>query len=194
MLQAGKFSRVGETEERTFQGRLVFATNRDIEKDADRDAYRRDLFYRLSAHTLILPPLRERPGDVDLLARYFLNKYTSQFGRTIEGFSPEVLEILRRYDYPGNVRELEGIVSSAVLIEQTALIQPGSLPQSVVRETGGVPLDTAREREIRRVLEECGGNQTKAAERLGIARGTLNRFLHGKIPPPPRSPEPRKRA
>ena len=178
VLQNRAFARVGETAERPLQARLVLATNADLRAQLKAGRFREDLFYRISSYSVDLPPLRERRSDIALLAGYFLEKYAVQFDRSIRGFSQEALAILDRYPFPGNVRELEGIVSAAVLLEQTESIQPPSLPRHCrVSDEGVGDLEKARYRTIVQALAECGGNQTRAAAKLGIARQTLNQLL-----------------
>jgi len=157
---------------------VVLATNRDLAADVSQGRFREDLYYRISNYAIGLPPLRERGNDVAVLADYFVRKYASQFGRPITGFSEEALRQLKGYSFPGNVRELEGIVNAAVLLESGATIRSASLPEKV---TASPPpeseLEKVRCRTIQRVLAQCDGNQTKAAEKLGIARHTLNGLL-----------------
>ncbi len=180
VLQNRSFARVGEAEERTVSARLVMATNRDLRREVAEGRFREDLYYRVANYAVTLPPLRERPGDVELLAGYFLNKYASQFGRTVRGFTPEALDCLQAYAFPGNVRELEGIVSSALLLETGAEVGRDSLPRHLIAPVlveQADELEHARFETIQRVLAECQGNQTRAAERLKIARQTLNVLL-----------------
>lgn len=181
VLQTKRFSRVGESEEREVGARVVLATNRDLRREVAEGRFREDLFYRISSYAVSLPPLRERPGDIELLADYFLRKYASQFGRAVSGFSPAALKTLKGYPFPGNVRELEGVVSSAILLEQSGELQDGCLPKHLApagpAATEEDRLERARFETIRKVLAECDGNQTQAAERLKIARQTLNYLL-----------------
>jgi DNA-binding NtrC family response regulator len=178
VLQEKRYFRVGETVERESNARVVLATNRDLAADVRQGRFREDLYYRISNYCVTLPPLRERGNDVEVLATYFARKYASQFGRPITGFSEEALQLLRHYAFPGNVRELEGMVNAAVLLEEGTTIQPASLPEKLgVAPKEGTELETTRFQTIQRVLAECDGNQTKAAERLGIARQTLNALL-----------------
>lgn len=179
VLQTRRFTRVGETKEREFRGRIVLATNRDLREDIKAQIFRDDLYYRLSSHCIDLPPLRQRGEDLDVLMTYFLRKYCSQFGRVIEGFDPEALKLLKQYSFPGNVRELEGLISSAVLLEQSPYIRPETLPSHIAYppEPDGEDLESVRYRTIMKVMSECRGNQTRAAEKLGVSRGYLNRFL-----------------
>lgn len=178
VLQTRRYSRIGETTERELKARIILATNCNLRKEVSEGKFREDLFYRLGSHSITIPPLRDRNNDIELLSNYFLQKYTSQFGRQIEGFYPEAIEILKRYSFPGNVRELEGIISSSVLLEQSTFVRPGTLPIHVqISDNNETDLESLRYKTIMKVLAECDGNQTKAAQKLGIARGTLNRLL-----------------
>ncbi len=178
LLQNRTFSRVGESVERALDARLVLATNADLRRLLKSGRFREDLYYRISSHLIELPPLRERRNDIELLARYFLKKYATQFDRPVRDFSDEAMAVLNRYPFPGNVRELEGIVSAAVLLEQSELVQAGSLPRHCrISDDETSDLEKARYRTIVGVLAECGGNQTRAAAKLGIARQTLNQLL-----------------
>lgn len=178
VLQEGRYTRVGDTESRVFQARLVLATNKNLQTEVEEGRFREDLYYRISSFRISLPPLRERAGDIELLARYFLEKYRIQFGRPVEEFSVEALQILRGYSFPGNVRELEGIVSGAVLIEMSPMIQPESLPKHVMTEPApGDDLQSVKRQKVLSALNQCRGNQTQAARVLGVSRGTLNRWI-----------------
>ena len=180
VLQTRSYSRLGETTERKVNARIILSTNRDLRNAVEEGVFRDDLYYRLAAHCVNLPPLRERPGDIELLSGYFLRKYCSQFGRTLRGFNDDAMKRLLRYRFPGNVRELEGIISAAVLLEQSCEVTAATLPEQVLfAEPEARDLEAVRFRAIINALAECGGNQTKAAKKLGIARSTLNRLLRG---------------
>jgi transcriptional regulator with PAS, ATPase and Fis domain len=172
------FTRLGETKQRQLKARLVFATNKDLRKEMQTGGIRSDFYYRLANHVIHLPALSERCGDIACLSDYFLKKYSSQYGRALQGISSEAMDVLNAYSFPGNVRELEGIISGAVLIEKTAEVQAASLP-AYLRYGHSLDnsLEASRYREVIRTLSECANNQTKAAKRLGVARQTLSRWL-----------------
>jgi len=180
VVQTRRYCPVGETTERELRARLVLATNQDLLKEVKTNEFRADLFYRLAGHTITLPPLRERTGDVEILANYLLQKYRSQFGRTLQGFHPDAMRILNGYSFPGNIRELDGIISSAVLLETQPLVTPASLPRHVQAIQQELPQDlrSLRRRAITNALEESDGNQTLAAKKLGMSRSHLNRLLN----------------
>ena len=178
VLETRRYCRVGETHERELSARVVIATNRDLKKEVAEGRFREDLYYRIVNYCVTLPPLRERQGDVDLLSHYFTRKYGSQFGRPVDGIAPDALELLCRYSFPGNVRELEGMISAALLLETTSKLQAENLPQHLAAvEEPTNDLERARCRTIMQVLAQVDGNQTKASEKLGIARQTLNYLL-----------------
>ncbi len=178
VLQEGQYCRVGETQPREVKARLLFATNLDLAAEVREKRFRSDLYYRIANHPIALPPLRERSGDVELLANYFLRKYDSQYGREVEGFHPDAMETLKRYSFPGNVRELEGIVSGCVLLERSSFVQAKSLPAHLHwTDAAAGDLEATKLRTILRVLAECSGNQTLAAKKLGISRATIHRIL-----------------
>jgi two-component system response regulator AtoC len=184
-LQEQTIRRVGGNERIPVSVRIVAATNRDLKKRVDEGSYREDLYYRLNVVSIVIPPLRERPEDVPLLAQHFLDKYTRASGKAIKGFARETLARLSEYHWPGNVRELENAVERAVALSSAELIMPDDLPAHV-REDPSAPLVVPGTRmtleEVKRwyvgkVLQEVGGNKVRAAEMLGIDRGTLYRIL-----------------
>ena len=191
LLQQRTFFKVGSSTESPFRGRFVMATNRNLESEVQAGRFREDFFYRITPHRIVLPPLRDRRGDITVLSNFFLQKYSSQYGRVIDGFSAEALTCLERYPFPGNVRELEGMISAAVLLETSSHITLGVLPDKIKGgRSSGAPFDEKRgvslsdlnlkrvqDAAIEEALAAAQGNQTKAAEMLGIARGTLNRLL-----------------
>lgn len=178
LLQTNVYQRLGETKDQRFEARFIFATNRSLKTEAEQGRFRPDLYYRLASYTIKLPPLRERGADIELLANYFLKKHCAQFGRVMEGIQPDVIALLNKYPFPGNVRELEGLIGSAILLEPSNFLSPESFPHHIrFAKPKGRDLASSRYHEVMRALGEVGGNQTKAAEKLGIARGTLSRYL-----------------
>jgi two-component system response regulator PilR (NtrC family) len=148
VLQERRVKKVGSTQENEVDVRVVAASNRDLEAEVARGAFRQDLYYRLNVIEVTLPPLRARRDDIPLLAEHFLRKHTAAIGRTISSFSPEAIAVLCDYDYPGNVRELENIVERAITLETTERVTRGSLgdlqPRKKVAqdvEPGALPAD-----------------------------------------------------
>jgi two-component system response regulator PilR (NtrC family) len=188
-LQERKVKPVGATEEAEVDVRVVAATNRDLEAEVARGAFRTDLFYRLNVIEVRLPPLRHRAEDIPLLAEVFLRRFGAEHGRPEARLSPEALGRLEAYDFPGNVRELENILERAVTLSPSATIGADDLPglrpsRGVVAETAaaaipseGVDLDrliSDFERTwVTRALEQAGGVRKKAAALLGISFRSL---------------------
>jgi len=167
--------------------RLVAATNRNLLQDVKEGRFREDLFYRLNVFPIHLPPLRERREDIVPLAEYFLEKFNGKHGRSVRHVDSGVKELLVGYDWPGNVRELEHVMERVVLMAKGDTVTPEDIPEEVrLRQT--VPPEKtekpfkefikSRTEEVEkqlivRVLEECGGNVTRAAQQLGFSRKGL---------------------
>jgi two-component system, NtrC family, response regulator AtoC len=182
-LQEGAIRRVGETRERTMDVRLIAATARDLEGDVGAGRFREDLFYRLHVLRLHIPPLRERPDDIDHLASLILRRVAKRAGRKV-GFGPEVLPFLRQRRWPGNVRELENAIERAVVLatgdtiglEAVADVSIGAT--STVRgaasdQTLRESIAAAEERAIREALSATGGNRAAAARKLDVSLRTM---------------------
>lgn len=135
-IQERMIRRVGSTEDTSVDVRLIAATNRDLEAMVEDQTFRQDLFYRLNVIQIKTPPLRERKDDVQLLAEHFLKKYNERLGKSVNSISVDAMNVLKKYDYPGNVRELENIIERTVALEAGASILPESLPP-FVKTTGG---------------------------------------------------------
>ena len=189
-LQEGEIRRVGESAPRKVDIRVIAATNRDLAAEAQSGGFRQDLFYRLSVIPIHLPPLRQRPEDVPLLARHFLDKAAARHGLGQKRLDARALEILAAAELPGNVRELENIIEQAVVMSDGPLIGPDDLPASLTAQAGGlrvsVPPDEfdlkkvlklvcaqAEKQVIGRALEACQGNRTRASQMLGLSRRAL---------------------
>ncbi len=195
-LQDGNVRPVGANHEQSTNVRILAATNRELEKEIKEGHFREDLFFRLETFTLRVPPLREREEDLELLAGKFLQTFRVQTGKNIRGFDEQALQMLERYSYPGNVRELKNAVERAVVFCDDNLIKPGHLParireaqpQAVQRPASPAPglfpaegplLSLARveQQYIGYVLDKVQGNKRKAASILGIGRRTLYRKI-----------------
>jgi two-component system NtrC family response regulator len=190
VLQDRAVERVGSTEPRPVDVRIVAATHRDLPTEVREGRFREDLFYRLSVVSVELPPLRRRRTDVPLLVDHFTRKYEAM-GGTAKAFSREAMDLLLRYRYPGNVRELENLVQRALVLARGEVVTTADLPPSVragsPREEDGDLLDgtlperiaALERRAIEEALEAEGGNQSRAAARLGISERAL-RYKLGK--------------
>jgi two-component system response regulator PilR (NtrC family) len=193
VLESMKVRPVGATAEIPLDCRILAATNKDLEDEVAAGAFREDLYYRLAAITIELPPLRRRDGDIEMLVRHFLSRYASEQNRTIEKIDTEALRALLSYDYPGNVRELQNVMQRAVTLCREGVITPDLLPPKVLRpapelaapEPGfpeeGVDLEALVERFERRLigqaLERTGGVKKDAARLLGISYRAMRHRL-----------------
>ena len=179
---------VGSTEVRPVDVRIIGATNRDLEEEIRKGTFRSDLYYRLNVIQLRLPPLRERPEDVEILARHFLDRLAQREGGEPRTLSDEALGLLKEYDWPGNVRELENALERAAVVAPGQLLDADLLPERVRRRpearvvqdaTPPNPtMDVIERAYILWVLHAEGGNKTRAAEVLGIDPSTLYRKLN----------------
>lgn len=131
VLQERKFTPVGGTREVKTTTRIIAATNRNLEKMMEEGTFREDLFYRLNVMPIFMPPLRERVGDIEALVQNFIKKFAKQHGRVIQGVSPEALEMLKSYRWPGNIRELENVIERSFIVENSHFISVDSLPESI---------------------------------------------------------------
>jgi len=191
VLQERKIKTVGDAREQAVNVRVIAATNCDLEAEVRAGRFREDLYYRLNVISIDLPPLRERPTDIPLLAHHFLRKYATDFGKAIKDIQPEVVQRLLRHPFSGNVRELENIMERAVALEEGSEITMASLPPAL-RETDaavhpseiglvlpeqGVDLDglvqDVESRLITQALERTGGRKKEAARLLGITFRSL---------------------
>ncbi|KYG64951.1 two-component system response regulator [Bdellovibrio bacteriovorus] len=131
VLQDRKFTPVGSNREVKTTTRIIAATNRNLEKMMEEGTFREDLFYRLNVMPIFMPPLRERTDDIDALVQNFIKKFAKQHGRVISGVSPEALDMLKSYRWPGNIRELENVIERAFIVENSHVISVDSLPDSI---------------------------------------------------------------
>ena len=183
-IQERAFERVGGSETLKVDVRIIAATNRDLEAMLSEGAFREDLFYRLNVVAITLPPLRSRRADIPPLVEHFVDRYAKENGKPIAGVSREAMDLLMKYFYPGNVRELENLIERAVVMARGDLLTTDDLPAAIRRATPS-PLRTpastalpdrieAMEREaISEALEAAEGNQSRAAVTLGITERNL---------------------
>ena len=190
VLQEGEIRAVGATASKAVDVRIICATNRSLEKEVEKGAFRQDLFYRLRVFPIRLPPLRERREDIPLLVEHFLRKYTVEMNKPVAGVTPEALDQLAAYSWPGNIRELENEVQRLVIqCDNEGFITPELLAPAVRKVEGllgrvapkkGTLKDMMEEVErwlLVEALREHGGNKTKTAETLGITREGLHKKL-----------------
>ena len=185
VLQERSFERLGGEKTLQVDVRLVAATNRNLKDEVDRGRFREDLYYRLNVVHLDVPPLRERKEDIPLLIAHFLQTYNERNKRSVEGFTSRAKAAMLNYDWPGNIRELGNCVESTVVLATDKTIHLEDLP-AAIRNAGSeerltIPVGTtmaqAEKEIILATIAHCGGNKSKAAEVLGLARKTLHRKL-----------------
>jgi transcriptional regulator with GAF, ATPase, and Fis domain len=180
-LQERAVTKVGDTRSEPVDLRVVAATNKVLEDEIRKGSFREDLYYRLNVVAIPLPPLRDRGEDVVVIARYFLQRYAKEFGSRVRGFTPSALVALRKYGWPGNIRELENRLKKAVVLADRALVSAEDLDLRPEILEPILPLAHAKEefqkRYINEVLERNGGNRTKTAKDLGVDPRTIFRHL-----------------
>jgi transcriptional regulator with PAS, ATPase and Fis domain len=192
VLETGSFMPVGAGEEKSVDVRIVAATNADLKSRLTDGAFRQDLYYRLANFVIEVPPLRERPEDIPVLALHFLKLFATEMGKALPRLQPKALAALSAYGFPGNVRELKSIIERAIIESGGTEIRidhldlnrrpaSASRPGGVVRaeHAGETPLnlEKAQQHLAQRALAESQGNMSKAAELLGINRTKLYRLL-----------------
>jgi transcriptional regulator with PAS, ATPase and Fis domain len=185
VIQEHEFERVGGTRTIHSDVRIVAATNKNLEEQVKKGAFREDLFYRLNVINIHLPPLRERREDIEPLARHFLRKYALETGKRIEQLAPRAVSSLLAYEWPGNVRELQNVMERAVVLARGEAITSRDFPQALqgdeqiclqLPERGGSLTEILEDLErqlIVQTLRREGGSQTRASASLGIKRTTL---------------------
>ncbi len=191
VLEEQSFRRLGGLKDIQLDLRVIAATNKNLREAVQEGAFRQDLYFRLNVIHITIPPLRERPEDIPPLAEFFIDQYNQKFKRQIAGLAEEAMRMLLNHDWAGNVRELRNAIERAMILEESTLIRPASLPMAIGRGEGGVPampttsrgapaspeagmsLEDNEKRLILRALDQTGGNQTQAAKLLKITRDTL---------------------
>jgi DNA-binding NtrC family response regulator len=194
VLQEREFERVGGNRTIKVDVRVIATTNRNLEQSVERKEFRQDLYFRLNVVPVLVAPLRERKEDVPILAERFIQRYARKHGVQVPGVSESCLATMQRHYWPGNVRELQNVIERAVILsggEELQTIHLGfapaeHAPSSVTAETAPaeaasnepLPLDELEKRHILSVLEQCAGNRTHTAKKLGISIRTLRNKLH----------------
>ncbi|MFO0416904.1 MAG: sigma-54-dependent transcriptional regulator [Pseudomonadota bacterium] len=187
VLQDGTFMPVGGTKQRKVDVRILAATNRNLEEMVKRGTFREDLYYRLNVVGLELPPLRQREGDVPLLAKFFLNKIADRTKQPVKGIAPDAMACLERYQWPGNIRQLENEVQRACVMsgKESVITRECLSPTVAGIEIPTSKVEMGQERPLKDVLDQveremiegaltrCEGNKSEAARQLGIARSNL---------------------
>ncbi|MGB4599613.1 MAG: sigma-54 dependent transcriptional regulator [Trichlorobacter sp.] len=184
VIQERDFIPLGTTKPRKVDVRFVAATNKDLQEEVAAGRFREDLYYRLNVIALTVPPLRERPEDVEPLARHFLRRCANKMKKELHDLDPAALDLLRGYHWPGNVRELENVIERAVILANGPFLTADLLPVAgrrtvipPVEEAPLAPLEEIERRHILAVLKQTGSHKSNTATILGISRRTLDRKL-----------------
>jgi len=193
VLQEGEFERLGSSQTCKVDIRLLAATNQDLKKAVQEGRFRQDLYYRLHVIPIEVPPLRERTGDVPLLANFFLRRYAKKNDKEIQAITAGAMDALARHSWPGNVRELENVIERAVVLSTGSVIDLADLPGPVSQLSGisssksvedrgvylsvGTSLEDAEMALLRETLKATGGDKNLAAKILGVATRTIYRKL-----------------
>lgn len=177
VLQSREVLRIGSRKPIKIDVRIISATNQNLEEKINNRTFRDDLYYRLNVFPIFLPPLRDREGDIEYLANYFVDVYSQRYNKCTHGFSPEALHLLNHYSWPGNIRQLENTVERALLISQGDWIEKNALPlkmqnirKEIINQNNGNELERLS---ICKALKKYDFNITQAAKLLGISRPTL---------------------
>ena len=187
VLQEQELQRVGGEETVKIDVRIIAATNRDLEQEVRENKFREDLYYRLNVVMIVVPPLREREGDIAKLVDFFAHKFAEKNRRNLDEITAECMELLTIYPWPGNVRELENAIERGIILMRGTALTEKSLPlpiqklaenQVVVEEEQPKSLYEAEKILILKTLKETSGNKSQAARQLGITRKTLQNKLH----------------
>jgi PAS domain S-box-containing protein len=187
VLEEQTFRRLGGLKDINLDLRVIAATNKNLREAVKEGAFRQDLYFRLNVIQILIPPLRERADDIVPLTRFFIDHYNRKFRRNIEGVTDAAAKLLLSHDWPGNVRELRNAIERAMILEESALICPASLPIAISRPDAGISalpvnmdipadglsLEDNERNLLARALEKTSGNQTQAARLLRITRDTL---------------------
>jgi two-component system response regulator AtoC len=193
VIQQKEFDRVGGNEVIPTNARILSATNRDLQKAVENREFREDLYYRLSSFPIVIPPLRERKGDVVILINHFIESFNSKMGTEIKGLTKAALKVLYDYDWPGNVRELENTIERCMILTDSDLIDVPHLPEQLLDESyvpninvSGemftdsspiIPFEKLKEEAIKHAVRVTSGNIVEAAKKLRIGRATFYRLL-----------------
>jgi two-component system response regulator PilR (NtrC family) len=188
-VQEKTFRRIGGGDDIKVDVRIISATNKNLEEKVKENQFREDLFYRLNVIPIHIPPLRERRDDIPVLTKYFIEKYSREFGKEIKNISAYALELLMEYNFPGNIRELENIIERSVALETSNIVLPENLILTEDCRCDGIPLvafefpdkglDLSDEMAkiermlIEKALQKARGSKTKAAELLQVSFDSL---------------------
>jgi transcriptional regulator with PAS, ATPase and Fis domain len=185
-LEDKSFKRVGGTTDINVDIRMVAATNANLEQAVAEGRFRKDLYYRLKVIPINLPPLRERPEDIPLLVKHFIDHFNREFKKNTRGVTHTAMQAHMEYPWPGNIRELKNLIERVMILENKEMIDHPDLPTEILVQEpyrpveqaftlppGGVILEDVEKSLIEQALKRTGGNQTRAAKLLGLTRDTL---------------------
>ena len=185
VLETGEYIKIGDTKPTKVDTRIISATNRDLKKEVEAGHFREDLYYRLSVFQIHLPPLRERKDDIEILARSFMQHFSIQLGKAVEGMTPEFLDALKTAEWKGNIRELRNVMERGMIVCDRQLTLQ-DLPFELQHHRADTPhgqntpefeLAAVEKRHIARVLQHTRGNKTEASRLLKIGLTTLYRKI-----------------
>jgi two-component system, NtrC family, response regulator len=183
VIEEKSFIKQGDTKQTHVDVRIIAATNKNLEEEIKKGSFRSDLFYRINVVKIEIPSLRNRREDVELLANYFVKVYAEKLKRNISEIDKEYLNILKTYDFPGNIRELRNIIERSIILSEGNILRASSLPKDFSSYPGSTDkmdsskLEDIEKHHILKILQETNGNKTKTAEILGIGLTTLYRKL-----------------
>jgi len=181
LIEYKEFLPVGSNKIEKVDLRFIIATNKNLEEEVKKGNFREDLFYRINVITINVPPLRERREDIEPLIKFFIEKYSKKFNKNVKNIDSDALKLLKRYSFPGNVRELENIIERAVILTNNESITVENLPQELQFNDDAkdeiLPLEEVIKNYIKRIYLFTGRNKFKTAQILKISRKTLDRKL-----------------
>jgi DNA-binding NtrC family response regulator len=189
VLQEREFSRLGSNKLLPLKARVVLATHRNLKEMVEQGTFRQDLFFRVTVMTIPIPPLRERTEDIPILARHFLATYAKEYGKPVREIRPNAMAALVDYGWPGNIRELENVIQSAVIRTDGNSISLGDLPEHIQQFSDDTYVfsmepdsfeDLVRQYKIKlahKKLIECDGNKSQAARKLKVSRAYFHRLI-----------------
>jgi transcriptional regulator with PAS, ATPase and Fis domain len=192
VIQQKEFERVGGTELIKTDVRIISATNRDLKLAVDNKEFREDLYYRLNSFPIYIPPLRQRKGDILVLAQYFFENFNKKLGKNLKGFSKKALKLIYDYSWPGNIREMENTIERCLVVAENDMIEIDDLPPHIKNmelisspiQPGAmfsddtiIPFERLKEEAIRHALKITNGNIVEAAKKLQLGRATIYRLM-----------------
>ncbi len=186
VLEQREFYRVGGTTAIPVQARIIAATNKNLNKCIEAETFREDLYYRIAVFEITLPPLRERVADIPLLVDYFIRKFNKEMKTKYVGTTPEAIQALMSYNWPGNIRELRNLIERAMILCDSHTITPEGFPPQIIKSETTFSIDTENLKEavhafeknfIQKVLKSCKWNKEAVARRLGVNSSTLYRKM-----------------